>query len=80
MHASSTSIIILFISILTGSYSNAQAVDSDYGGDQSAKPLLPPGSRDDGERKEIHPEEEIGHASNPATSGRVTTNSYNETC
>ena len=80
IHANSTSIIILFIPLLTGSYSNAQAVNSDYGGDQSARPLLPPGSRDDGEIKEIDPEEEVGHASNPATSGRVIVNSYSETC
>lgn len=73
---------VICLSLLIGSYSayTVQTVEPYYGSDHSARPLLSPGSRDSGKIKEIHPEEEVGRASDPTTSGRVTGNSYSETC
>ena len=53
MHSSSVSIC------LTGSNYNVQAVESDYDDDESTKPLLPPGSKDD---DKLYPEEEVNHS------------------
>ena len=67
MHASSVNIC------LTGSNNSVQAVESDYGNDESAKPLLPPGSIGD---DETYPEEEVCHSNDATTSGRVSYQEY----
>ena len=68
MHVSSVSIC------LTGSNYNVQAVESDYDDDdESAKPLLPPGSIGD---DEAYPEEEVCHSNDATTSGRVSYQEY----
>ena len=51
---------------LTGSNYNVQAVESNYDDDESAKPLLPPGSIGD---DEAYPEEEVCHSNDATTSG-----------
>ena len=58
---------------LTGSNYNVQAVESDYDDDESAKPLLPPGSIGD---DEAYPEEEVCHSNDATTSGRVSYQEY----
>ena len=72
IYASSVS-VRMFTCILTGSHSNVQAVESDYDGDQSAKPLLPPGGRDD---DKPYPEEEVNHSRDATTPGRVSYQKY----
>ena len=67
MHASSVSICL---PLLTGSHYNVQAVESDYDDDESARPMLPPGSSG------IYPSN-----SNDATiPGRVNYQEYSKIC